>query len=195
MSCDDPLCNLSEWCVDLLHGGILSLCGGVIDFDKDLQGSDLGVNISVEDIFGAAGVLISTESSNSTARTNSFEIGSNSQGNSCASHNIWNEYWTDDLVVRFVVPQDDTLVQGATHLISFYVGMTWPGGIRVDFYSPDTPPWAPGAVPFYQTWTEQSGTAFIQVGLAPPIGYLVILKESDENFTIDDLEFGPIHSY
>ncbi|MFH1531465.1 MAG: hypothetical protein ABIK09_12125 [Pseudomonadota bacterium] len=192
MSCEHPLCSLSEWCIDA--EGHLALCGGVIDFEHDLSGQGLGVEISVEEMYGAAGILISTNDPNSTAETNPYKVNSPSKGNSCASHDKWGQYWLDDLIIRFVVPLGGSFVQGATHNVSLYIAETWPGGIRVDFFTPGDPPGVPGAAPFHQIWTGEGGTAFIQHFSPTPIGYLMVRKESDENFTIDDLGFGPIRA-
>jgi len=192
MSCDHPQCSLSEWCIDA--AGHLALCGGVIDFDHDLSGQGLDVEISVEERYGNGGVLISTVSMNSTAETNPYTVNSPSKGNSCASHDKWGQYWLDDLIIRFVVPQGGGFAQGATHNVSLYIAETWPAGIRVDFFTPEDPPGVPGSAPFHQIWSEESGTAFIQHISPTSIGYLVVRKESDENFTIDDLGFGPIRA-
>ena len=187
-------CSLAanEWCI--VAAGELALCGGVIDFDHDLAGQPLGVEISVEEMFGLAGVLFSTDNNNSTAETNPYQVNSQSKGNSCASHDGWDNYWLDDLIIRFVVPQAGGFVQGATHKVSLYIAETGPGGIRVDFFTPDDPPGVPGSAPFHQAWTEQGGTAFIQHISPTAIGYLMVRKESDPDFTIDDLEFGPIRA-
>jgi len=190
ISCEHPQCGLSEWCIDT--AGHVALCGGVIDFDHDLSGQDLGEDVSVEGLFGTAGVLISTDSESSTAETNYYEVQSQSGGNSCASHDKWGQYWRDDLIIRFVVPVEGGYAQGETHNVSLYIAETWFGGIRVDFFTPKDPPGVPGSAPFHQVWTVDSGTAFIQHIAPTPIGYLMVRKESDENFTIDDLGFGPI---
>jgi len=193
MSCDHPQCSLSEWCIDTV--GHLALCGGVINFDTDLAGQELGVDVPVENMYGIAGVLFSTDDESSTVKTNSYEVHSVSMENSCASHDKWGQHWLDDVIIRFVVPQDGGLVQAATHNVSLYIAETWEGGIRVDFFSPENPPGVPGAAPFHQAWTEQSGTAFIQHIAPTPIGYLAIRTESDHNFTFDDLGFGPVREY
>ncbi len=193
MSCDHPQCGLSERCIDA--AAHLALCGGVIDFDHNLSGQGLGLEISVEEMYGKGGILISTDHENSTAETNSYEVNSQSGGNSCASHGKLGQYWLDDLIIRFVVPVSDGFAQGETHNVNLYIAETWPGGVRVDFFTPDAPPGVPGSAPFHQAWTEDNGTAFIQHISPTPIGYLVVRKETDDNFTIDDLGFGPIRAY
>lgn len=190
MSCEHPQCVLSKWCIDAAEE--LALCGGVIDFDHDLSGAELGVDVSVESLFGPAGVLMWTGAESSIVATNPYEVQSQSKGNSCASLNQWGQYWIEDLVVRFVAPQDDGYVQGATHNVSLYIAETWPDGVRVDFYAADIDPGAPDLAPFHQEWTDDNGTAYIQFISPTPIGYLAIRKQSDQDFAIDDLGFGPI---
>jgi hypothetical protein len=192
MSCDHPQCGLSEWCIDAAQK--LALCGGVIDFDHDLTGDALDIDLPVGDLFAPAGVLMWTGSDNSTPATNPYEMNSQSKGNSCASLNQWGQYWTEDIVVQFVMPTADGYVQGATHNVSLYIAETWPDGIRVDFYAADIDPDDPELAPFHQEWTDETGTAFIQHISPTPIGYLVIARASDQDFAIDDLGFGPINS-
>ena len=117
------------------------------------------------------------------------------RGNSCASRDNWGQYWLDDLVIRFVVPKEGGFVQGATHNINLYIAETWPGGIRVDFFTPDSPPGNADSIPFFQAWTEEDGTAFIQHITPTAIGFLVVRKDSDPDLTIDDLGFGSIREY
>ncbi len=190
MSCEHPQCGLSEWCIDA--SGALALCGGVIDFDHDLAGDGLDIDVSVESLFGPAGVLMWTDTEYSVAMTNPYEVKSQSKGNSCASLNQWGQYWMEDLVVQFVVPAQGGYVQGATHNVSLYIAETWPDGVRVDFYAADIDPGAPDLAPFHQEWTDDNGTAFVQYISETPIGYMAIRKASDQDFTIDDLGFGPI---
>ncbi|MBM4370807.1 MAG: hypothetical protein FJ098_04090 [Deltaproteobacteria bacterium] len=192
-SCDQSLCPLTQECIDV--AGHLSLCGGLITFETDLDGNPLGKGANVETVFGSAGVLFSTASESSIVAVNTYEVDGISGDNSCASLDSWNQVWREDVFVRFVVPSGTGWSQGATHRASLYIAETWPGGIRVDFHAPDNPPGLPGGQPFHQAWTEEGGTAKVEFVSPTPIGYLVIRTADDDNFTFDDLAFGPVRPY
>jgi hypothetical protein len=190
LACDGTGCTLGASCVDV--AGKPAICGGTLTFDTDLFGAKLPHDLSVESLYGAAGVLIATDNENSVAATNPYKVASPSGKNSCASIDGWGNYWLDDLVIRFVLPDGGSWKQGATHYVSVYIAQTAPGGIRVDYYSPENPPGLPGSSPIYQQYTQQQGTAFVEYMSPAPIGYVMVCTAADPDFTIDDLTFGPI---
>ncbi len=192
-SCEHPTCGLGKMCLDALNQA--ALCGGTLDFDHDLAGNNLAIEVNVESLYGAAGVLLATVEADSFVATNPYEVQSPSGHNSCASYDQWNQYWLDDIIIRFVLPDAGDWVQGATHYVSLYIAQTIPGGIRVDFFAPDSPPGLPGSEPFQQKYTEEKGTAFVELMSPKPIGYVKVLKAQDPDFTIDDLSFGPITAF
>lgn len=191
--CDHPGCSLGKLCIDSLNQA--ALCGGTLDFDHDLGGKKLGVDINVESLYGSAGVLIATVEADSVAATNPYEVKSPSGNNSCASVDEGHHYWLDDLIIRFVLPDGNGWLQGVTHYVSLYIAQTIPGGIRVDFFAPDSPPGLPGSAPFKQLFTQQQGTALVELMSPKAIGYIKVLKADDPDFTIDDLSFGPVTAY
>ncbi|MBM4355608.1 MAG: hypothetical protein FJ109_17765, partial [Deltaproteobacteria bacterium] len=129
--CDHAACGLGKVCIDALNQA--ALCGGTLDFDHDLTGKKLGIEVSVESLYGPAGVLIATMEADSVAATNPYEVQSPSGHNSCASLDQWDHYWLDDLIIRFVLPDGNGWIQGVTHYVSLYIAQTIPEGIRVDF--------------------------------------------------------------
>jgi len=192
-ACDAPSCTLGKMCIDSLNQA--ALCGGTLDFDHDMSGKKLAIEVNVESLFGAAGVLLATAEAESIVATNPYEVKSQSGNNSCASLDQWNQYWLDDLIIRFVLPQGGEWIQGATHFVSLYIAQTIPGGIRVDYFAPDSPPGVPGSIPFHQQYTQQQGTAYVEFMSPKPVGYVMVSKAQDPDFTIDDLSFGPITAF
>ena len=189
--CDSPDCGLSKSCV--FANGTPAICGGTITFETAINGQSLDVNVDVEDLFAAAGVLLYTNNSNAHVTTNSYKLSSASGGNSCATLSNAGKPWQSPVFVRFVKPGVANTFQAATHFVSLYLGNTWPGGLAVDFYAPTTPPGTPGASPFHTELTDANGTDYIEYGSADPIGYLVIHAAEDPDFTMDDLTFGPLY--
>ena len=189
--CDSPDCGLSKSCV--FANGTPALCGGTLTFETSLNGQSLNVNVDIEDMFAAAGVLLYTNNSNAHVTTNSYNLSSASGGNSCATLDNGGDPWQSPVFIRFIKPGLANTFQAATHFVSLYLGNTWPGGLAVDFYAPTTPPGTPAATPFHTELTDANGTDYIEYGSADPIGYLVIHAADDPDFTMDDLTFGPLY--
>lgn len=195
VACGSPDCELGMACV--LPGGNAGLCGGVIDCDHGPTGNPLPVNLDVENLFGQAGVLLYTPNPNSIVATNPWELESTSGKQSCASLQGAQTYWQHHVTIRFVVPSADGYAQAATNFVSLYLGQTWNGGLKVQFYRPDSPPNMAGSSPFHQEFTggkppQYVGTFFVHYESDQPIGYVRIRKADDPDFTFDDLTFGPI---
>lgn len=191
MGCDSPDCALSLVCA--FADGTPALCGGTITFDHDLQGQELDENIDIETAFAAAGVYFYTPSDDAVVATNPWELDSASGKNSCASFDKSGQPWREPVFIRFAKPVGESAFQAATHYVSFYLGDTWPGGLAVDFYPPGPSPGSPGVNPFDTEMSTGNGTNFIEFGSGDPIGYVVIHKADDPDFTIDDLTFGPLY--
>jgi len=180
-----------------LPDGSAALCGGVIDCDHGPQGNPLPVNLDVENLFGQAGVLMHTPNPNSIVATNPWELESASGKQSCASLQGAQTYWQHHVTIRFVVPSADGYAQAATDYVSLYLGQTWNGGLKVQFYRPDSPPNVAGSTPFHVETPggkppNYLGTFFIQYQSAQPIGFVRIRNADDPDFTFDDLAFGTI---
>lgn len=195
LSCGSPDCKLGTMCA--LPDGSAALCGGTIDCDHGLAGNPLPVNLNVESVFGPAGVLMSTPKPTSVVATNPWELESASGQHSCASLQGAQTYWQHNVIIRFVMPSADGYAQAATDFVSLYVGQTWNGGLKVEFYLPDSPPKKAGSAPFHQEVTggkppQYLGAYFVQYQSEKPIGYVRIRKADDPDFTFDDLTFGTI---
>ncbi len=195
VACGSPGCALGMPCA--LPDGSAALCGGVIDCDHGPQGNPLPVNLDVENLFGQAGVLMHTPNPNSIVATNPWELESASGKQSCASLQGAQTYWQHHVTIRFVVPSADGYAQAATDYVSLYLGQTWNGGLKVQFYRPDSPPNVAGSTPFHVETPggkppNYLGTFFIQYQSAQPIGFVRIRKADDPDFTFDDLAFGTI---
>jgi len=191
LACDSEACTLGMTCT--FADGLEALCSGTIDFDHSLDGTLLGTDINVENMYGNAGVLLYTDAQQATVMTNHWELASLSKGNSCATKEGNNQYWLRSVIARFVVPTDSGYEQGATHYVSLYIGQTWSGGIAVDFYRPESPPGVAGSAPSGTAITDSEGTDFVEFGSSDPIGYVVVRTADDKDFTIDDLRFGPVY--
>ena len=191
MGCDSANCGLGVGCV--FADGTPALCGGSISFDTNLQGEKLNDNLNVETLFANAGVYFYTPSDNAVVATNHWELDSNSGKNSCASFDKNGQAWREPVYIRFAKPAGESAFQAATHYVSLFIGDSWPGGIAVDFYAPGPSPGSPGVEAFHSELTTGNGTSFIEFGSGSPIGYVVVHKADDPDFTIDDLTFGPLY--
>jgi hypothetical protein len=191
MGCDSAACDLGVGCV--FADGTPALCGGNISFDTNLQGQKLADNVNVETMYATAGVYLYTPSDNAAVATNHWELDSTSGKNSCASFDKNGQAWREPVYIRFAKPAGESAFQAATHYVSLFVGDSWPGGIAVDFYAPGPSPGSPGVEPFHTEMTTGNGTSFIEFGSGSPIGYVVVHKADDPDFTIDDLSFGPLY--
>jgi hypothetical protein len=191
MGCDSAACALGKACT--FADGTAALCGGTLTFDTGMQGQALNVNVSVEEMFSAAGTVFYTDNADSVVATNHWELDSTSGKNSCASFDKYGQPWRDAIIVRFVKPTPGGLFQAGTHFVSLYVGDSWPGGIAVDFYAPEKTPGNPGAAPFHTELTGKNGTDFIKFASGEPVGFVVIHEADDPDFTMDDLTFGPLY--
>ena len=188
LCCDRPGCPLTRPCefADATPG----LCGGVIDFDYDLDGAELGTNVDVSGLFSDAGVLFHTDRENATVMTNSYQLFSPSGNNSCATREPnspggWT-YWLGNVTATFVLEDADrNPIQAATNSASMYIGRTWSGGIAVEYY--DTS----GAL-IETVFTDSSETDQVSLESETPIGSVNIRPAADSDFTLDDLEFGPL---
>ncbi len=187
--CESPQCQMAKFCA--LSDGTEALCGGVIDCGHSLQGGTLGNYFNIESMYNGAGVLFYTDTNDSVVTTNNWELASQSKGSSCASLDDKNNPWRDAVQVRFVLPKGSVNQQGATHYVALYIGQTWPDGIAVEYYPPETPPGS--GQPFHTSYTQSEGTAFVEYFSDQPIGYVKIRAADDPDFTMDDFEFGPIY--
>jgi len=190
MSCDSTNCALGKVCA--VSEGKTGLCGGVLTFDKNMAGQAIGPDVNVQDEYLSAGVKLRSDSTQAVVRTNAYALKSQSGKNSCATKVGQNEYWTHPIAVSFVLPGGTGSVQGAVYDVSLYIGQTWPGGIVVRAYAPNYTPFSQGQ-PMVTKYTEQNGTAFVEISSVLPMGHLVIEMGDDGDFTIDDLTFGAIH--
>ncbi|MBN1947851.1 MAG: hypothetical protein JW797_19450 [Bradymonadales bacterium] len=189
--CDNSHCPLTYACT-FADGGN-GLCGGQIDFDTDLDGNSLAVDLDVQELYLAAGVRFSTDRSDAVVCTNPYELRSRSEGNSCATKDnnpaSGSGYWLGNVRATFLMPGPGDPTQAATRSVELYLGQTWPGGLSVDFF--DTA----GELLATRT-TDSAGTDFIQVSSDTPIGSLDVRPAggylSDPDLTIDDLTFGPL---
>jgi hypothetical protein len=199
LDCGSNQCAMGVACA--VQGTYRAVCGGTVNFDQGLAGNNLPVGHDVASEYALAGVLFSTPTAGSSVRTNAYALqGADSKKNSCATVTAGGEPWLNPIDIRFVVPSG-VMLQGSTYEFSVFIGLTWSDGIAVDFYAPNSPPWAEGSQRFHRElthvpgWGNPSGTAKVTYQSTQPIGFVRIRPNEDENFTIDDLSFGPVVVY
>lgn len=185
--CENNGCPLAEECQ--YAEGSSGLCGGAIDFDHTIEGLNLDAQVNVENLFADAGVLFSTSRADATVRTSPYELASDSRQNSCATldDDSVDDWFLGDITATFVLKNGDEYEQAATNWVSLFVGITWPSGIFVDFFSADDPPVLLHTAEMYRTYTN-----YVSWGSDTPIGSVNVRMGTDQDFTIDDLSFGPL---
>ena len=194
LCCEQPDCPLTEQCS--FADDRVGQCGGEINFDRDLDGTELDTNVDVSGLFSDAGVLFHTDRPDATVMTNFYLLDSRSKNNSCATldDNSSPEdprYWLGNVTGTFVLQDADrNPVQAATHSGSVYIGRTWPGGIVVEYFRTD------GEL-IGSVLTDSNETDHVSWASDTPIGSVNIRPAdgplSDYNFTMDDFSFGPLY--
>ena len=189
LCCEREDCPLARDCdfADATPG----LCGGVLNFDYDLDGDELETDVDVSGLFSEAGVLFHTDRENATVRTNFYNLYSPSGDNSCATKDNNSSgspvYWLGNVTATFVLENSDGgYAQAATHSAGMYIGRTWSGGIAVEYFDTD------GTL-IETVYTDSSETDHVSWESETPIGSVNIRTAADSDFTFDDFAFGPLY--
>lgn len=151
-----------------------------IDFEKSPDGKPLTAGEDIGRTFIPKGVTIATSIAGAIVSVNNYDVGAQSHGLSCATHQ---PLWEGTLTIRFCVPGNSRTPAGVTH-VGFWIAAVTPNGTKLEAYDAQEHRLA-------EIKTIQNGHDFLAVRSSIPIASVKIVPnpQIDSNYTIDDLVF------